>query len=70
MGAFVKSIWPMEGRTGKDWSYLLSLPSGDSKKGDRVWGKASSTRHWLKQGFATGDPASCNTWTASSAKVA
>ncbi|MGW3344913.1 hypothetical protein ACWDA3_16500 [Nonomuraea rubra] len=36
----------------------------------RWYGKTSTQRSWLKKGFSTGDPGSCNTWTASSSKVA
>ncbi|MGW0202268.1 hypothetical protein [Nonomuraea sp. NPDC003201] len=68
--AFIKSVWPLTGRTGKDWSYFLTLPGGDTSEKDRRWGKTSSIGYWLKRGFATADPASCNTWTAASAKVA
>ena len=58
------------GRTSKDWTYFLTLVGGDTSTKNRRWGKTSTVRSWLKQGFATGDPASCNTWTAVSAKVA
>ncbi|GAA3258090.1 neutral zinc metallopeptidase [Nonomuraea helvata] len=69
-GAFLKSVWPMEGRTTKDWNYYLSLLSGDARGEDRDEGKAATRRAWSKRGFATGDPGSCNTWTAPSSKVA
>ncbi|MEV0380579.1 neutral zinc metallopeptidase [Nonomuraea sp. NPDC050643] len=67
---FLQSVWPLKGRTTKDWNYLLSLQEGDLRGEERWWGKSSSVRYWMKQGFATSDPASCNTWTASSSKVA
>ncbi|MEV4111655.1 neutral zinc metallopeptidase [Nonomuraea sp. NPDC049695] len=69
-GAFLKSVWPMEGRTSKDWDYFVSLLSGDVRGEDRDEGKAATRRAWSKRGFATGDPGSCNTWTAPSSKVA
>jgi hypothetical protein len=28
--AFMKSVWPMEGRSAKDWSYFVTLVVGDS----------------------------------------
>ncbi|MEQ4716621.1 neutral zinc metallopeptidase [Nonomuraea sp. B19D2] len=69
-GAFLKSVWPMEGRTTKDWEYYLSMIVGDARGADRHEGKAATRRAWAKRGFATGDPGSCNTWTAPSSKVA
>ncbi|MFC4008362.1 neutral zinc metallopeptidase [Nonomuraea purpurea] len=69
-GAFAKSVWPLKGRTTKDWNYLVSLVDGDGPDEERTLGSASSARAWLKRGFATGDPGSCNTWTAPSSKVA
>ncbi|GAA4925045.1 hypothetical protein GCM10023334_030210 [Nonomuraea thailandensis] len=69
-GAFIKSVWPMEGRTSKDWNYLVSLIQGDAPGDERWDGKTSTQRFWLKRGFATADPRSCNTWTAASSKVA
>ncbi|MEU6718894.1 neutral zinc metallopeptidase [Nonomuraea sp. NPDC046802] len=69
-GAFAKSVWPLKGRTAKDWNYLVSLVDGDGPDDERVLGKASSARAWIKRGFAGGDPGSCNTWAASSSKVA
>ncbi|MEV1171485.1 neutral zinc metallopeptidase [Nonomuraea sp. NPDC049784] len=69
-GAFLKSVWPMEGRTTKDWDYYLSMIVGDARGEDRDEGKVATRRAWSKRGFATGDPGSCNTWTAASSKVA
>ncbi|MGW0804115.1 neutral zinc metallopeptidase [Nonomuraea sp. NPDC002799] len=69
-GAFAKSVWPMKDRTKADWAYLLSLPEGDARGTVRTAGKEANIVAWVKRGFATGDPGSCNTWTASSAKVA
>jgi predicted metalloprotease len=69
-GAFVKSVWPMKARTNQDWTYFLSLVQGDSPGDKRWWGKTATLKTWIKRGFATGDPASCNTWAASSSEVA
>ncbi|WP_144070177.1 hypothetical protein [Nonomuraea indica] len=33
-------------------------------------GKPANRLHWIKQGYESGNPGTCNTWTASSAKVA
>ncbi|MER6951829.1 hypothetical protein ABT294_48220 [Nonomuraea sp. NPDC000554] len=68
--AFLKSVWPLEGRTTKDWTYLQSLRSGDARGAERWNGKRANVVAWTKRGFATGDPGSCNTWAAASSKVA
>ncbi|TMR98313.1 neutral zinc metallopeptidase [Nonomuraea basaltis] len=68
--AFMKSVWPMEGRTTKDWNELVRLLAGDEPGEERWYGKTSTVRAWAKRGFATGDPGSCNTWAVPSAKVA
>jgi uncharacterized protein len=65
-GAFTRSVWPIKGRTTQDWNDLLASTWG----GDPAWGKAATIRHWMRTGFRTGDPGSCNTWTAPSSKVA
>ncbi|MEU4228678.1 hypothetical protein AB0F17_30665 [Nonomuraea sp. NPDC026600] len=68
--AFLKSVWPLKGRTTKDWTYLLSMVDGDAPGEARWYGKRANAIAWHKRGFATGDPGSCNTWTAPSSKVA
>ncbi|MFD1543732.1 neutral zinc metallopeptidase [Nonomuraea guangzhouensis] len=68
--AFLKSVWPLKGRTTKDWTYLLSMVEGDAPGEARLYGKRANVVAWYKRGFATGDPGSCNTWTAPSSKVA
>ncbi|MEU6740364.1 neutral zinc metallopeptidase [Streptosporangium sandarakinum] len=45
------------------------------QNGQKVWptndhGKGRSQAYWLNRGFNSGSPSSCNTWTASSARVA
>lgn len=67
--AFMKSVWPLKGRTTKDWNELLGLLQGDGPGDERSYGKTATVKAWKRAGFATGDPGSCNTWTASSAKV-
>ena len=66
-GAFIKSIWPSLRRDNRDWNELLGIINAN---GDTWGGKGGSRAAWTKSGFATGDPASCNTWTAPSSKVA
>jgi predicted metalloprotease len=68
--AFMKSVWPVTGRTEKDWTYLLTLVQGDRRGEERLIGKTGTIKAWMRRGSATGDPASCNTWTAASSKVA
>ncbi|MFI7704598.1 neutral zinc metallopeptidase [Nonomuraea sp. NPDC049480] len=68
--AFMKSVWPIKGRTMKDWDKMLGLVQGD-RPGDEPWyGKTGTMKIWMRAGFATGDPGSCNTWAAPSSKVA
>ncbi len=69
-GAFLKSVWPLDGRHSRDWRRLVGFMQGDSKGEGRWYGKTSSIKAWLRAGYATGDPGSCNTWAAPSAKVA
>ncbi|MFI6497434.1 neutral zinc metallopeptidase [Nonomuraea typhae] len=69
-GVFVKSVSPLGGRSTRDWKYLLKLLQGDVAGHERLWGKTASVRAWLGRGYASGDPGSCNTWTASPAEVA
>ncbi|MFC4117023.1 hypothetical protein [Nonomuraea zeae] len=69
-GAFIKSIWPVPGRSTHDWKELQGLIGGDEPGEERLYGKTANVRMWLKRGFATGDAASCNTWTAPSSEVA
>lgn len=66
--AFVKSVWPLKGRTMKDWNRVVSILANDDDVA--AYGKPATVRYWLKRGFAAGDPGSCDTWSASSAKVA
>lgn len=67
--AFVKSIWPLEGRSARDWKYLQAMLVGDVPGHPRAYGKTTNLKLWTKRGFATGDPGSCNTWTAPASEV-
>ncbi len=71
-GVFIRSVWSSLGRKTGDWNELLRVlrKSGDAKGQPRVYGKGTSRAAWTKLGYTTGDPASCNTWTATPAKVA
>lgn len=69
-GAFLRSVWPLKGRSTRDFRELLTLVQGDIQGGERWHGRTTTVRSWIKRGFNTGNPKSCNTWTASSSKVA
>ncbi|GIH79452.1 zinc protease [Planobispora longispora] len=71
-GAFLKSVWSSLDRPVSNWNHLLKVAKerGDVNGGDRVYGKSGNVAYWIKRGYTTGDPASCNTWTASASKVA
>lgn len=51
------------------WDYFLTLPVGNKLGKYSSYGTTSAMRSWIKRGFATGDPGSCNTWAAPSSKV-
>ncbi|MFF5250387.1 neutral zinc metallopeptidase [Streptosporangium sp. NPDC000095] len=70
-GVFIRSVWSSLNRGAKDWNQLLrSLRhNGDLKGGPRISGKGVNRAAWTKLGYTTGDPASCNTWVATPAKV-
>lgn len=65
--AFVASVWKSLHRSREDWDDLLFYLRDWAGKNT---GSRRSLTQWAGQGFATGDPAACNTWTAPSAKVA
>ncbi|MBG0814224.1 hypothetical protein [Planomonospora sp. ID82291] len=71
-GAFLGSVWKTVGRGGEGWPALLDLmkANGDEVREGRYNGKGKNIAHWLDRGFKSGDPGSCNTWKASSARVA
>lgn len=68
--AFLKSVWPLSGRDSGDWKTLVDIVRGDGRGEERWNGKTSSIKAWMRAGFASGDPGSCNTWSAPSSKVA
>ncbi|GAA2814769.1 hypothetical protein [Nonomuraea dietziae] len=68
-GAFVKSVWPLEGRSARAWKYLQAMLVGDVPGRPRAYGKTANLKLWTKRGFATGDPGSCNTWKAPASEV-
>ncbi|MEU7001652.1 hypothetical protein [Nonomuraea sp. NPDC046570] len=66
LGARPDGIWPSLRRSPREWNQLL----GVVKENGGGWaGKGANRVTWTKLGFASGDPASCNTWTAASVKV-
>lgn len=69
-GAFLKSVWPLKGRSARDRRELASLIQGDQRGQERLTGSTANARAWLKRGLAAGDPKVCNTWTAPPRKVA
>jgi predicted metalloprotease len=71
-GVFVGSVWDSLDRTEDDWDELLRINrrSGDEWTKTRDHGKGRNIAAWLDRGFRAKDPASCNTWTARSSKVA
>ncbi|MGI5157441.1 neutral zinc metallopeptidase [Microbispora sp. CA-102843] len=66
-GAFIASVWKSLHRGREDWDDLLFYIRDWAGKNT---GSRKSITYWAGQGFATGDPGACNTWTAPSAKVA
>ncbi|MEU6408836.1 neutral zinc metallopeptidase [Microbispora sp. NPDC046933] len=64
---FVASVWKSLRRGREDWDDMLFYMRDWAGKNT---GSRKSLTYWAGQGFATGDPASCNTWTVPSAKVA
>ncbi|MBG0812815.1 neutral zinc metallopeptidase [Planomonospora sp. ID82291] len=70
-GVFIKSVWPSLERPVSNWNHLMGLvkDEGDTKGEPRVYGKGANRVYWSKRGYTTGDPASCNTWSASPATV-
>lgn len=70
-GVFVRSVWSSFGGKSTEWNELLRTlrDNGDVKGQDRTFGKGTSRAAWTKLGYTTGDPASCNTWAATPARV-
>ena len=60
-------------RGSEGWPALLELvkANGDhNAKKKRYFGQGKNLVYWLDRGFKSGDPGSCNTWKAPSARVA
>ncbi|GAA2907432.1 hypothetical protein [Nonomuraea rubra] len=53
------------GKTKRDWERVESSFYRDTPES----GKVANIKRWVKAGFRTADPASCNTWAAPSSKV-
>ncbi|MEU7694671.1 hypothetical protein OHB01_23250 [Microbispora hainanensis] len=66
-GASLRSVWKSFRRPREDWDDLLFYLRGWA---GTYSGSRKSLTYWANEGFKTGDPASCNTWTAPSSKVA
>lgn len=72
-GVFLGSVWKTAGEGSEGWPALLEVvkANGDhNSKKKRYFGKGKNIAYWLDRGFKSGDPGSCNTWTASSSRVA
>ncbi|NRQ31119.1 hypothetical protein HII36_04620 [Nonomuraea sp. NN258] len=65
-GASMKSL----GRVIKDWKPLVASVEPPEYGRFKWQGKQANRVYWFKQGYQAGGPAACNTWKASSAKVA
>nr|SBO97882.1 similar to metalloprotease [Nonomuraea gerenzanensis] len=55
------------GRQVKDWKPVVKVPEFWK---NRFHGKTANRLYWSQQGYKSGKPGACNTWKASSAKVA
>lgn len=68
-GVFMKGLWTAQKRPSSQWKALVNgvKKSEMSKLG--WYGKPASRAYWLNSGFATANPASCNTWKAPKSKV-
>ncbi|GGO11188.1 neutral zinc metallopeptidase [Microbispora bryophytorum] len=66
-GASLRSFWKSFRRDQEDWDDLLYYLRGWAGKYD---GNRKSITYWANEGFKSGDPGACNTWTAPSSKVA
>ncbi|UBU11376.1 neutral zinc metallopeptidase [Nonomuraea gerenzanensis] len=67
---FMQSVWPIKGRTTADWETVVRMAGGDEPGEEPWYGKRATIQSWMRAGFRTGDPGSCNTWAAPSSKVA
>ncbi|MET8386477.1 neutral zinc metallopeptidase [Streptosporangium canum] len=70
-GVTAKSLWPALGYPAKDAKRLAELAkTGANKSKIDIFGKGANLAYWFNRGHSTGNPKSCNTWTAPSGKVA
>ncbi|WP_327085760.1 neutral zinc metallopeptidase [Nonomuraea sp. NBC_01738] len=72
-GVYISSIWDSQRRSVPEWGTLIALAwSLGGEKGSKTndHGSGTNRARWFNKGFAAESPAACNTWTASSAKVA
>ncbi|HET6989126.1 MAG TPA: neutral zinc metallopeptidase [Kribbella sp.] len=65
-----KGSFPLRGELLRQWNSMIQH-AGDEHTEDKVrdHGSAKSVSLWMNRGFASLDPATCNTFVASSAKV-
>ncbi|GIH59682.1 neutral zinc metallopeptidase [Microbispora siamensis] len=66
-GVSLRSVWKSLRRGREDWDDLLFYVRGWAGKND---GSRKSITYWANEGFKSGDPGACNTWSAPSSKVA
>ncbi|WP_214109916.1 neutral zinc metallopeptidase [Acrocarpospora catenulata] len=74
-GVLFKSMWPALNSSETEWESLVDRTRAGAEYLERTYktnthGKGRNLEYWLRRGFQTGNPASCNTWVAPSAKVA
>ncbi|MBO3752542.1 neutral zinc metallopeptidase [Streptosporangiaceae bacterium NEAU-GS5] len=71
-GVFISSVWDSLDRDSQDWKKMLAddRDSGDEQGKVRDHGKGRNIAAWLDRGFQSGDPESCDTWSAGAASVA
>ncbi|GAA3176846.1 neutral zinc metallopeptidase [Nonomuraea roseoviolacea] len=67
--AWLKSVWPLDRRTRRDWDDLLALVQGDRRGEPRYFGTTGTIKRWMRRGYAAADPGACNTWAAPSSQV-
>ncbi|WP_326825908.1 neutral zinc metallopeptidase [Streptosporangium sp. NBC_01756] len=70
-GVTAKSLWSALGYPAKEAGRLVSLAKAGGDKGKvGMFGQGSNLAYWVNRGYSTGNPKSCNTWTAPAGKVA
>ncbi|MEO3854739.1 neutral zinc metallopeptidase [Acrocarpospora sp. B8E8] len=71
-GALISSIWTSAKRFPNDWENLLGTAQSGGDEYHKVHdhGKGRNIAYWLDRGFQSLSLSECNTWTASSSKVA